>query len=132
MLNFNGCAILMANTRIKVRRETLIDKLETQKKANEKKYEKEKIKYEEDVESFRPKLEKAIADVLKLSNEKLVEKVSSGWGNDSQRLEIKIVVPQKPLSNYNNNRLDKMISVLKAGADEFISVSTQDEYADYL
>ena len=127
---------MAGSTRIKVSRGVLIEKMEARKVELEAEHALKQKDYERDFTSFVKQLRKAVADYLASLDTtpevaiEAVENVYRGQTEVSIRLAPGTHVPAKP--DLKLGKIEWSIGVLKAAADEFIPVSTDDEYAQYL
>lgn len=124
-----------ANTRIKVRRETLISKLTAEVERRERDHQRKLEKYECDRLLALARLEEAIEDYLALMRdepEKALERVEGSYRGRSATVKFPNVgLPDEP-SDRETGRIRRMLSVLEAAEDETISISAEDEYARFL
>lgn len=120
----------MANTRIKIRRDDLIAKLQKTKTEQDAKFEASTKAYWAGIGQTAVTIKAALKALEKLNQSDLVDKVSSGYRGDTSINIGKIDIPNEP--TLNTHELDKMIRVLEASCDETISVAVGDAYARYL
>lgn len=148
----------MANTRIKVPRTTLIDKLQERIDEATAQYEAEVARYEKEREEFLAELPKALkkkaAEIAAMKPDDLLEYFKELRGNaydERATISIKIKWPTEIDQDaylYTNSEgryryarrgfkgfvaeLEKAKRILEASKEEFISVSATDFYADIL
>lgn len=132
----------MANTRVKVKRTTLIEKLEEARKAEVERYRKEKEAYDQKKEKHLTDLIAGVENWLTLAQsnpDKALKEVGYGrsYGSDGNTkyfstIHIHTVEYPKEVPQAYVGHIDRMLKILKASEDETISVSTEDDYAKYL
>lgn len=120
----------MANTRIKIRRDDLVTKLQQNKVEQEAKFGADTKAYWSGIGKTAVAIKSALKALEKLNQADLVDRVSSGYRGDTSIDIGKIDIPHEP--TLNTHELDKMIRVLEASCDETISVAVGDAYARYL
>lgn len=121
----------MANTRIKIRRTDLIDKLKQSKEAANKRFEKDSVTYEAAISKAVSKVRDNLSSIERLDDVALLAKIENRY-NGHKSVDLgKLSLPSKPTQD-TNGALDQMIRVLEASCDETISVAVGDAYARYL
>lgn len=128
----------MANTRVKVQRETLIRKLEEERERQIASAAKKREAYEQEHEAWLEKLAGACEDFAALvrSDPTKAEKRTDtyyrsrhGYGTEVHFAAL--TYPTKP-SAVNVAKIDRMLAVLRVADDETISIAAHDEYAAFL
>jgi hypothetical protein len=129
----------MANTRVKVRREVLIEKLEAERKRIVAAHDAEVRK----AEKQRAALLSAMADELdELANllvvdpDAIIRRVE-GYYRSNKRDGVairfpRLSLPADPSDAAQTYKIDRSIAVLKAAEDDTLSIAANDEYAKYL
>lgn len=123
----------MANTRIKIKREDMVDKLKTTRAAHLKNHEKATLKYQSDVDKCQSKIREALQRAIHESNhdfDTLYKKLNRNYHGQVTVDLGKLNLPSEPACD--TRELDRMIRVLEASCDDTISVAVGDAYARYL
>lgn len=126
-----------ASTKVKIRREKLIEKLRESRTEQEANYNKLQAKFDTNHPKSAEKVANALrklADQLEKDNELMYENVAvrKYAGTATATVELgKIEVPEKPYKTDTDN-LDRMIRVLESSCEDFIMVSIGDDYSRYL
>ena len=128
----------MANTRVKVRRETLIAKLEGERQRMIDRGKRDQETYEAARQAWLEKLAAACEDFAALARsdpDKAVKRTDhyyrSGSGYGTEVHFGTLTYPDKP-SKASVGKIDRMLAVLRVADDETISIAAEDEYAAYL
>ncbi len=119
--------VLVANTRVKIRREDLIAKLKATRTEYETGHQAALVKYEAAQVKAEEKVRAAVQKLL--SEDSLLDKVETRY-NGLSILIGKMELPSKPVKD--NTDIDRMLRVLEASCDETILVAVGDSYARYL
>ena len=124
------------NTRIKVSREKLLQKLRAERAKIGARYERDMEKYKEAADGFERKLLQALIhfdELLKNDPVAAMKRVEDrGYGGD-RGVKIRFPAlkrPQEP--KLDTTKIDRHIRVLEMAEDETLSISADDEYAGYL
>lgn len=125
---------MAANTRIKVKRTTLLSRLQAAKAEAIAKYEADMSVWGQKIAAWRAEVDaavKAFAGAWDPADEDLYEE---HWGSSRQHPGyIKVDCPKRPdAPQLNTSKLDYMIRILEASEDEHISISADDDYARWL
>lgn len=120
----------MANTRIKVRREDLIARLEASLETEVAAHVKRQEKYAVDSAKAGDRVIAAIQKTLGLPVKSLMEKLSTGYRGEVSLNLGKIPLGSKP--QLQTHKLEQMIRVLKSSCDDTILVAVGDDYSRYL
>jgi hypothetical protein len=129
--------VLMRNTRVKVKREFLIEKIKEKLAREQKKYDDQLAKFEGAIVAQSEAVAKELAELSKKiskdpKNTSLYLDNSRGYRRDRILVYLQTEVMVESPSDYEIKRLSKTIRVLEAATDDTISVSTMDEYYEYL
>lgn len=127
----------MRNTRVKVKREFLIEKIKEKLAREQKKYDDQLAKFEGAIVAQSEAVAKELAELSKKiskdpKNTSLYLDNSRGYRRDRILVYLQTEVMVESPSDYEIKRLSKTIRVLEAATDDTISVSTMDEYYEYL
>lgn len=127
---------MAATTRVKVKRETLLGRMQKERAMVVSKFERDTAQYEQALEQFLLKLEDEVEKFLELigtDRERALERVdakSYGGKGGVQVTFSRVKLPVAP--RLDTQRLDRQIAVLEAAEDEVLSIAAEDEYARYL
>jgi hypothetical protein len=129
--------VLMRTTRVKVKREFLIEKIKEKLAREQKKYDDQLAKFEGAIVAQSEAVAKELAELSKKiskdpKNTSLYLDNSRGYRRDRILVYLQTEVMVESPSDYEIKRLSKTIRVLEAATDDTISVSTMDEYYEYL
>jgi hypothetical protein len=129
--------VLMRNTRVKVKREFLIEKIKEKLAREQKNYDDQLAKFEGAIVAQSEAVAKELAELSKKiskdpKNTSLYLDNSRGYRRDRILVYLQTEVMVESPSDYEIKRLSKTIRVLEAATDDTISVSTMDEYYEYL
>ena len=124
----------MANTRIKIRRDVLLARLQSERARLGVEYETAEFEYDQRMVAFLPRLEDELekwGDLLATDTDKALERISSGYEGGKVSLAFpKLKLPLAPKLDTGN--LDRMIRFLEIADEESISIAADDQYARYL
>lgn len=120
----------MANTRIKVRREDLIARLEASLEAEVASHVKQQEKYAVDMDKAEDRVIAAINRVMDIPVADMMKKLKKDY-HGVVTLDLgKINLASKP--ELRTQKLEQMIRVLKSSCDDTILVAVGDDYSRYL
>lgn len=127
----------MRNTRIKVKRELLIERMKEQLEKEQKKYDDHVATFETAIIEQSEAVAKELAELSKKiskepKNMDLYLRSQRMYRNDKVLIYLETKVMVDPPSDYEIKRLKKQIRVLESAADDTISVSSMDDYYQYL
>lgn len=122
------------NTRVKVSKDKLVQKLKTSRADLESKYEADLKAYDKNIEPFKKNVLKALDDYRKTLENDFSNQLSEigmwrGQGTIHVPITVKAVdLPQKP----NFESLDRMISALELSDEITITIGVNDQYYRYI
>lgn len=127
----------MRNTRVKVKRELLIEKMGERLAKRQEKFDTEMAAYEtaiaNEAASVASEVAAIAADFKKDPVKALIEHTGQErYSGRSVFLPLKTRVSVEKPDEWHIKNLKKQIRVLESASDDTISVSTHDEYYDYL
>lgn len=120
----------MANTRIKIRREDLIAKLNESRDALVLEFEANTKAYWSGVGATAVAIKTALKELMKLNQTDLIDATDIGYQNIARVNIGEMEIPREPV--LKTHELDKMIRVLESSCEDTISVTVGDAYARYL
>ena len=129
----------MNNTRVKVPRLLLIERIQQEIDTRTTEYENEMKEYEDKIEKLRPAFVKAVkdlADLLDVYTDTELDKFIAEEGytdrySGKATLYLDVKLPQKPYP-LDTKYAEQSKRILEASTDETISVSSRDLYYQYL
>lgn len=122
-----------ANTRIKVKRETLIVKLREARAKREQDYLKNLERYDGDRGRLAHALATDVAAFTALLNadpDKALARVESDYDRGVKIRFPKLKLPTKP--GLQTADIDRLLRVLEVAEDEIVSIAADDDYARFL
>lgn len=127
----------MRNTRVKVKREFLIEKIKEELAKEQKKYDDAVSVYASALEAQSVAVAaelRALADKIDLDpkNTTLYSRAEHYWRGDRIMISLETRAAVETPSDYEIKRLKKTIRVLEAATDDTISVSSMDDYYHFL
>jgi len=127
---------MAGSTRIKVARMTLIEKMEQRLGELQAAHVEAQAVYEKEIADFVKELKAALTayiSALAKDSDAALEAVENHYRGETQitvKLRVGTRCPKPP--ELKTSQLERSLGVLRSAADDFIPVSTDDEYAKYL
>jgi hypothetical protein len=129
----------MANTRVKVPRDVLIDKLEAERQTILDTHERRAGEVRRERASYAKQLIRALAEVRRLAQAdpamalEHVDRKHRGYEKEVASVVLHdLPAPPRSPGEPNTLKLDRMLAVLRAATDDTLSIAAEDEYARYL
>ena len=129
----------MANTRVKVRREVLIEKLTAERERIVSEHARVVEKYEKANEEYIDRLKREILDfqtLLEVDPAKALSRVEASYGRsrrDRTSVKFPALLALEPVTDDPDTRkIDRSLAVLRAAEDETLAIAADDEYAKFL